>query len=87
MGGSCQTYSEATHHAHICRQEGPDENPLRYYEIDFLEAVNSDGTLVEEKLANAVMSVRDTLEAKLRVTAEKRLRSITEKLLTKLGHR
>ena len=47
-------------------KKGPDQNALRYYEIDFLGAIKADGTLGEEKLAGAVMSVRDTLEQKLR---------------------
>ncbi len=47
-------------------KKGPDENPLRYYEIDFLEAIKADGALDEEKLAKAVMFLRDTLEEKLR---------------------
>jgi len=45
---------------------GTAENPLRYYEIDFLNAVKGDGTLDEEKLAHTVMFLRDTLEQKLR---------------------
>jgi hypothetical protein len=45
---------------------GTAETPLRYYEIDFLNAVRSDGTLDEEKLAHTVMYLRDTLEQKLR---------------------
>ncbi len=45
---------------------GTEENPLRYYEIDFLNAVKNDGTLEEEKLAHIVMSLRDTVEEKLR---------------------
>jgi hypothetical protein len=45
---------------------GTDENPLRYYEIDFLNAVKDDGTLDEEKLAHTVMCLRDTVEEKLR---------------------
>ncbi|MCW4009634.1 MAG: hypothetical protein NWF05_03320 [Candidatus Bathyarchaeota archaeon] len=47
-------------------KKGPEDNPLRYYEIDFREAVKPDGTLDEERLANAVMYLRDTLEQKLR---------------------
>jgi hypothetical protein len=47
-------------------KKGPDTSPLRYYEIDFLEAVKSDGTLEEERLAHAIMFLRDTLEEKLR---------------------
>jgi hypothetical protein len=45
---------------------GTKENPLRYYEIDFLHAVKDDGTLGEEKLAHTVMFLRDTVEQKLR---------------------
>jgi hypothetical protein len=45
---------------------GTKEKPLRYYEIDFLQALKQDGTLDEEKLAKAVMFLRDTVEAKLK---------------------
>jgi hypothetical protein len=45
---------------------GTDENPLRYYEIDFLNAVKEDGALEEEKLAHTIMFLRDTVEQKLR---------------------
>ena len=45
---------------------GTKENPLRYYEIDFLNAVKPDGALDEEKLAHTVMYLRDTTEQKLR---------------------
>jgi hypothetical protein len=45
---------------------GPSENPLRYYEIDFLNAIRDDGTLDEEKLAEAIMFIRQTVEEKLR---------------------
>jgi hypothetical protein len=45
---------------------GTAQNPLRYYEIDFLDAVKEDGTLDEEKLAHTVMFLRDTMEQKLR---------------------
>jgi len=45
---------------------GTAENPLRYYEIDFINAVKDDGTLDEEKLAHTVMFLRDTVEQKLR---------------------
>jgi hypothetical protein len=44
---------------------GPKDSPLRYYEIDFLQALNADGTLDEEKLAQAVMFLRDTVEQKM----------------------
>ena len=45
---------------------GTRETPLRYYEIDFLEAIKENGTLDEEKLAKTVMSLRDTVEEKMR---------------------
>ncbi len=44
---------------------GTAENPLRYYEIDFLNSLKPDGTLDEEKLAHTVMSLRDTTDKKL----------------------
>jgi hypothetical protein len=45
---------------------GTQENPLRYYEIDFLNALKADGTLDEEKLAKAIMFLRDTTEEKFK---------------------
>jgi hypothetical protein len=45
---------------------GTRKNPLRYYEIDFLNAIREDGTLDEEKLAQAIMFLRRTVEEKLR---------------------
>ena len=47
-------------------KKGTDENPLRYYEIDFLHALKDDGTLDEEKLARTVTFIRDAVEQKLR---------------------
>ncbi len=44
---------------------GSQEHPLRYYEIDFLQALKPDGALDEEKLAHAIMFLRDTVEHKL----------------------
>ena len=44
---------------------GPKEDPLRYYEIDFLNSLKADGTLDEEKLAHTIMFLRDTVEQKL----------------------
>jgi hypothetical protein len=44
---------------------GTKDNPLRYYEIDFLNALKPDGTLDEEKLAHTVTFLRDTVEQKL----------------------
>jgi hypothetical protein len=45
---------------------GTKENPLRYYEIDFLNAIKPDGTLDEEKLARTIMFLRDTVDEKLK---------------------
>ncbi len=45
---------------------GTPENPLRYYEIDFLHSLREDGTLDEEKLAHTVTYLRDTVEEKMR---------------------
>lgn len=45
---------------------GTKENPLRYYEIDFLNSLKVDGTLDEEKLAKTVMFLRDTVEEKMK---------------------
>jgi len=45
---------------------GTQETPLRYYEIDFLNALKEDGTLDEERLAHTIMSLRDNIEQKLR---------------------
>ncbi|MCW4023638.1 MAG: hypothetical protein NWF01_01205 [Candidatus Bathyarchaeota archaeon] len=44
---------------------GPKDTPLRYYEIDFLGALKSDGTLDEEKLAAAVTFLEETVEQKM----------------------
>jgi hypothetical protein len=45
---------------------GPAENPLRYYEIDFVKAIKENGMLDEEKLAQAIMFLRDAVEEKMR---------------------
>ncbi|NWF87520.1 hypothetical protein HXY32_06920 [Candidatus Bathyarchaeota archaeon] len=42
------------------------ETPLQHYEIDFLKAIREDGTLDEEKLAETIMYLRDTVEEKMR---------------------
>jgi hypothetical protein len=47
-------------------KKGTRETPLRYYEIDFLDALKEDGTLGEERLAQTMMFLRDTVEEKLR---------------------
>ena len=44
---------------------GTKEDPLRYYEIDFLNSLKPDSTLDEEKLAHTIMFLRDTVEKKL----------------------
>ena len=44
---------------------GPKDNPLQYYEIDFLNSLKPDGALDEEKLARTIMFLRDTVEKKL----------------------
>jgi len=48
------------------RKTGTPKKPLRYYEIDFLNAIKDDGTLDEEKLAQTVVFLRHTVEEKLR---------------------
>jgi hypothetical protein len=45
---------------------GTTDNPLRYYEIDFLNAIKDDGSLDEEKLASTIMFVQSTVEEKLK---------------------
>jgi hypothetical protein len=62
---------------------GTDENPLRYYEIDFLHAVKDDGTLDEEKLAHTVMFLRDTVEQKLRGHCRRDTVDYYRKIVTK----
>jgi hypothetical protein len=44
---------------------GPPDNPLRFYEVDFLNSLKADGALAEEKLAHTIMFLRDTVEQKL----------------------
>ena len=64
-------------------KSGTDENPLRYYEIDFLHAVKDDGTLDEEKLAHTVMFLRDTVEQKLRGHSRRDTVDYYRKIVTK----
>ncbi len=45
---------------------GTTDNPLRYYEIDFLNAIKDEGSLDEEKLASTIMFVQSTVEEKLK---------------------
>jgi len=62
---------------------GTPENPLRFYEIDFLNALRSDGTLDEEKLARAVMFIRDTVEQKMHGYNRKDTVDYYRKIVTK----
>ena len=62
---------------------GTDENPLRYYEIDFLHALKDDGTLDEGKLAHTVMFLRDTVEQKLRGYSRRDTEDYYRKIVTK----
>jgi len=49
------------------KQQGASpETTLRYYEIDFVQAIKTDGTLEERTLAKAFMDVRSTVESKLK---------------------
>jgi hypothetical protein len=63
---------------------GTAENPLRYYEIDFLNALkDAEGTLDEEKLAHTVMFLRDTVEQKLRGYSRRDTVDYYRKIVTK----
>jgi hypothetical protein len=62
---------------------GTDENPLRYYEIDFLHALKGDGILDEEKLAHTVVFLRETLEQKLRGYSRRDTVDYYRKIVTK----
>jgi len=46
-------------------KKGTRDTPLRYYEIDFMNALKDDGTLDEQKLAETFMFLRDTVEEKM----------------------
>ena len=48
------------------KKTGTQQNPLRYYEIDFLNAIKENGALDEQKLAKTIMFLRSTVEAKLK---------------------
>ncbi len=61
---------------------GTKENPLRYYEIDFLQALKVDGSLDEEKLAKAIMFLRDTVEEKLKGYSRKDTVDYYRKIVT-----
>ncbi len=63
-------------------KKGPQENPLRYYEIDFLNALKTDGALDEEKLARCIMFLRDTTEKKLEGYSRKDTVDYYKKIVT-----
>jgi len=62
---------------------GTGENPLRYYEIDFLHALNDDSSLDEEKLAHTVTFLRETVEQKLRGYSRRDTVEYYRKIVTK----
>jgi len=62
---------------------GTSEKPLRYYEIDFLNAIREDGTLDEEKLAQTTMFLRQTVEEKLRGYCRRDTIDYYRKIVTK----
>jgi hypothetical protein len=62
---------------------GTPEKPLRYYEIDFLNAIREDGTLDEEKLAQTIMFLRQTVEEKLRGYCRRDTIDYYRKIVTK----
>jgi hypothetical protein len=62
---------------------GPVETSLRYYEIDFLNALKDDGSLDEEKLAHTVMFLRETVEQKLRGHSRRDTVDYYRKIVTK----
>jgi hypothetical protein len=62
---------------------GTAETPLRYYEIDFINAMKNDGALDEEKLAHTVMYLRDTVEQKLRGYSRRDTVDYYRKIVTK----
>ena len=62
---------------------GTPEVTLRYYEIDFLNAIKDDGTLDEEKLAQTIMFLRRTVEEKLRSYCRRDTIDYYRKIVTK----
>ena len=61
---------------------GAKDNPLRYYEIDFLNVLKPDGSLDEEKLAHTVMFLRDTIEQKMQGYSRKDTIDYYRKIVT-----
>ena len=66
---------------------GTKDDPLRYYEIDFLNSLKTDGGLDEEKLAHTIMFLRDTVEQKLQGYSRKDTVDYYRKMLLKRGHK
>ena len=62
---------------------GTPEVTLRYYEIDFLNAIKDDGTLDEEKLAQTIMFLRRTVEEKLQGYCRRDTIDYYQKIVTK----
>jgi len=62
---------------------GTADNPLRYYEIDFLHALKDDGSLDEEKLVHTVIFLRETVEQKLRGYSRRDTVDYYRKIVTK----
>jgi len=62
---------------------GTRETPLRYYEIDFLNAIKEDGILDEEGLAQTIMFLRDSVEEKLRGYCRRDTIDYYRKIVTK----
>jgi hypothetical protein len=62
---------------------GTVQNPLRYYEIDFLQALKPNGALDEDKLARTIMNLRDTVEQKLEGYNRKETVDYYRKIVTK----
>ena len=65
------------------KKTGTKENPLRYYEIDFLNAINENGTLDEKKLANTIMFLRSTVEEKIKGYCRKDTINYYKKIVSK----
>jgi len=65
------------------KKTGTNKYPLRYYEIDFLNAIKENGTLDEKKLANTIMFLRSTLEEKLKGYCRKDTINYYRKIVSK----
>jgi hypothetical protein len=61
---------------------GPHDNPLHYYEIDFLNSLKPDGSLDEEKLAHTITVLEGTVEQKLRGYSRKDTVDYYRKIVT-----